>query len=621
MTQRVLHIGKFFPPQRGGMESFLSDLIQAQRAQGIDSHALVHGPRQPDDPHWLRRVPVQAQLIYAPIALGFRAALERAIGDIKPDVLHLHMPNTAIFWALTISAARQIPWVVHWHSDVLVSDDRTALRIAYKLYRPFEQAVLDRAERIIVTSPPYLMASEPLRDWRYKCAVVPLGIAPDLPCPGGTQAPWRSGALKLLSIGRLAHYKGFETLIEAVSGSARLQLIIAGQGESMAGLQTLMRVSTPAGSRPNVQLLGEVSEEDKHQLLASCDALCLASIERTEAFGVVLLEAMAYAKPCIVSNVPGSGMPWLVQSSCAGVSHLPPGDAVAWRKLLEQLVGQTRQLEAWGAQGRQALRSRFSIDNCARAITAQYRMSQSEPSLRAAQASSASKVLIVIPARNEATTIGQLVSSLIAAGWDHVFVVDDHSSDDTGNIARRAGATVTRPVLPLGAWGGMQLGVRHAWTNGYQAVITMDADGQHEVQEIPNLMAGGASAEVVIGAYPERASRLRQIAWHWFRAIAGFELRDLTSGFRYYSGSAIEILAASEATLLDYQDVGVLLLLRKADLRIMEVPVSMNSRQAGKSRIFYSWFAVARYMITTSLLCLARWQVASKSTGKARTSA
>ena len=79
MTQRVLHIGKFFPPHRGGMESFLSDLIQAQRDQGIDSHALVHGEALANDPPWLRRVPVQAQLIYAPIALGFRAALLRAI--------------------------------------------------------------------------------------------------------------------------------------------------------------------------------------------------------------------------------------------------------------------------------------------------------------------------------------------------------------------------------------------------------------------------------------------------------------------------------------------------------------------------------------------------------------
>lgn len=609
MAKRVLHIGKFFPPHRGGMESFLSDLVLAQREQGIDSHALVHGQALPEDPPWLRRVPVQLQLIYAPIALGFRAALVRALREIKPQVLHLHMPNNSVFWALTIASARQIPWVVHWHSDVVVSDERLVLRAAYIFYRPFEQAVLERAERIIVTSPPYLQASEPLRRWQPKCAVVPLGIAPRLAQCAGAVPGWQPGRFKLLSIGRLAHYKGFETLIEAVSASKHLQLIIVGQGESMAKLQALVYASTSPGNKPNVQLIGEVSEADKHQLLASCDAFCLASIERTEAFGMVLLEAMAHAKPCVVSQLPGSGMSWLVSSSGAGLSHLPVGDANAWRQALEPLAQQPQQLEQWGEQGRRALRDRFSIESCARAIAAQYRMSQFEPALQANHAS----ILIVIPARDEASTIGEVVTALVASGWHHIFVIDDHSTDDTGNIARRAGATVARPVLPLGAWGGMQLGIRYALTQGYHSVITMDADGQHEVEEIPRLLAGAVNADVVIGAHPERASRLRQIAWHWFRAIAGFELRDLTSGFRCYNRSAIEILAADEATLLDYQDVGVLLLLRKAGLRLVEVPVSMNTRQVGKSRIFYSWLSVLRYMITTTLLCLARWGASRKA--------
>jgi glycosyltransferase involved in cell wall biosynthesis len=610
------------------MESFLSDLIHAQRQQGIDSHALVHGHPLESDPAWLRRVPVQLQLIYAPIALGFRAALAHAIRDIKPHVLHLHMPNNSVFWALTLSAARQIPWVVHWHSDVVVSRDRLALRMAYTLYRPFEQAVLDRAERIIVTSPPYLQASEPLRSWQHKCAVVPLGLSPTLPTlPTSHAAPqtgdfapcWLPGPrLKLLSIGRLAHYKGFETLIQAVSASKHLQLIIVGQGETRSNLEALVRASTPPGDQSNVQLVGEVSDPIKHQLIDSCDAVCLASIERTEAFGMVLLEAMAHATPCIVSHLPGSGMSWVVSSSGAGLSHLPVGDPAAWQNTLEQLAQHPQSLAAWGAQGYQALHARFSIAACARAIAAQYRMSQIEPMSQSARSPAQASMLIVIPARDEAATIGEVVSALIAAGWHHVFVVDDHSTDDTGAIARQAGATVARPVLPLGAWGGMQLGIRHALSQGYQSVITMDADGQHEVEEIPSLIAGALGADVVIGAHPERASRLRQIAWQWFRAIAGFELRDITSGFRYYNRAAIEILADDEATLLDYQDVGVLLLLRKSGLHLVEVAVSMNTRQVGKSRIFYSWFSVGRYMVTTSLLCLARWNASPKSFTKRR---
>lgn len=607
MTWRILHIGKFFPPYRGGMESFLADMLHTQRAQGIDSHAVVHGQPLPADPPWLRRVPVQLNLIYTPIALGFRAALKRAIHDTKPQVLHLHLPNVSAFWALTLVSAYKIPWVVHWHSDVVVSRQHLALRLAYLLYWPFEQALLKYAQRIIVTSLPYLYASEPLLRWQHKCVVVPLGIRPELPAPGNAALPWQPGRLKLLSVGRLAHYKGFDTLVQAVSNVPRIQLVIAGQGESMASLRALVLASTPSGCASNVQLIGEVSEAFKHQLLASCDAFCLASCERTEAFGVVLLEAMAHAKPCIVSDLPGSGMAWLVSSSGAGLSHLPLGDANAWRQTLESLPQKPALLEQWGLQGKRALHAQFSIDTCARAIAAQYRLFLSQPTLQPASAPELNSVLIVIPALDEAATIGEVVAALLTAGWKHIFVIDDHSTDGTGDIARRAGATVARPVLPLGAWGGMQLGIRHAFAQGYQYVVTMDADGQHEVAEIPGLLAGATAADVVIGAHPERASHLRQVAWHWFRVIAGFELRDLTSGFRCYNRAAIAILAAEEATMLDFQDVGVLLLLRKSGMRLIEVPVSMNIRQVGKSRIFYSWFRVLGYMATTTLLCMARW--------------
>lgn len=610
MTLRVLHIGKFFPPTKGGMESFLSDLVRTQRRQGIDSHVLVHGEPMADDPSWIRRVPVQFLLIYAPVALGFRRALARAMDEVRPDVLHLHMPNNAVFWALTLASARRCPWIVHWHSDVLVSRKRILLRLAYSLYRPFEQAVLERAERILVTSPPYLQASEPLSGWRHKCAIVPLGLDVNVPALAqDTQAvPWLPERLKLLSIGRLAHYKGFETLIRAVGESRNLQLLIAGQGEDWNRLQALVRSFSAGGAR-HVQLLGEVSEDIKHQLLSTCDAFCLASNERTEAFGMVLLEAMAHGRPCVVTDLQGSGVPWVVSSSNAGISSMPPGDANAWREKLEQLAASRESMGSWGAQGRRALTERFSMEFCSGTVTEQYRWMLRDATNHPESPPNHTGTLIVIPARDEACTIGHVVRALIAAGWRDVFVIDDHSSDGTGDLARLAGATVARPVLPLGAWGGMQLGIRHALAHGYEAVITMDADGQHEVQEVPSLVAASTRADVVIGAHVERASRLRQFAWSWFRTITGVELRDLTSGFRWYSRSAMRLLAAHEATLLDYQDIGVLLLLRKAGLQIVEIPVSMNTRQAGKSRIFYSWFSVARYMITTTLLCLARWQV------------
>ncbi len=592
------------------MEVFLADLIAEQRTQGIEAAAVVHGQPQADDPDWLVRVAIQAQWIYAPIALGFRSALARAIDRFRPHVLHLHMPNAGVFWALTLRSAGKLPWIVHWHADVVRSRMRPALRLAYRLYRPFEQAVLERAERIIVTSPPYLEASEPLQPWRSKCTVVPLGLS-DM--DGSATPQWPPAGnipgqpLRLLSIGRLAYYKGLETLIRAATASPKVELRIAGDGELRAQLESLIVRLTPAGEAPSVQLLGDVDEDAKLRLLRDCDALCLASCERTEAFGLVLLEAMRQQRPCLASDLPGSGMPWLV-SGCGAGLLVPVEDVGAWRRAIERLRDDPALRRRLGEAGRRAFVERFRIATCARNISAQYDLCVAQVRHRAP----ARGELIVIPARDEAPTIGALVAQLRQSGWSDILVVDDQSSDGCGEAARAAGATVLRPVLPVGAWGATQTGIRLALARGYEGVITMDADGQHEVAEIPALLARRHGADVVIGAHPERGSRLRHIAWWWFRRLTGFELRDLTSGFRFYNRAAMELMVSREATLLDYQDLGALLLLSRAGMRIAEVPVSMSPRAVGKSRVFRSWLSVARYMVVTTLLCLSRWDLPSR---------
>lgn len=598
---RILHIGKFYPPDHGGMEVFLADLVGAQRAAGLNAHALVHGTAQPQDPAWLTRVPVKAQLLYTPIAPAFRSHLRKAIASFKPQLLHLHMPNPSVFWALTLPEAREIPWVVHWHSDVLSERSWSALSVAYVVYRPFEQAVLDQAQQIIVTSPDYLRASRPLQGWRDKCTVVPLGIdLSKMPTHARLDQSrgevWPEHCFKLLSVGRLAHYKGFESLIEAVAGLDKVHLVIVGEGEARAQLEALIA----AEHCRNVSLVGAIDEARKHALLAQCDLFCLASRERTEAFGIAVLEAMQHGKPCIVSELPGSGLPWLVRSSDAGVT-IPLGDVAAWRKAIESFRTHPEQAADHGKKAQQASATRFDITMTARAIAECY------PRAEIAPVSKVGNPLIVIPARNEAATIASVIRAVQAQGFDQIVVVSDQSSDDTAALARQAGATVLEPVLPLGAWGAMQTGIRYALRHGYDQVITLDADGQHEPGYIGAMRSAAHTSDVVIGAYPERGSTARRIAWRYFRWITGFRIEDLTSGFRCYNRAACEVLASEEATLLDYQDLGVLLLLRAAGLRIVEVPVEMYPRVGGPSRIFSSWGRVARYMLESTLLCLAQW--------------
>lgn len=628
---RILHIGKYYPPVPGGMERFLGDLVQAQRAAGHEVSVLVHDDKRyarSDDPPWLMRCPVWMQLAFAPVSPRFPFWLWRAIRQNAPDVLHVHMPNVSAFWALLLLSARRIPWVVHWHSDVEPSRFRLSLRLGYPHYFIFERALLERADSIIVTSSQYLEASKPLKPWSIKCHVVPLGVAhgrlPEI-APDDTAGLWNTQGLRILAVGRLAYYKGFETLVRAVIGTPGLELVLVGEGEERQRLEKLL---LEAGNPPSVRLLGEADDATVHRLMASCDVFCLPSRERTEAFGLVLLEAMRYGKPLLVSNLPGSGMTWVAREGQNAVL-VAPEDVEAWRAALLALAQSPAKRQRMGRLGAERYEREFDIGIVAARIAWLYelllkvneeemasQMGTTAPDAEAENGTDdglpavrdcSARLLVVIPALNEAACIGEVIARTRAHDGVDVLVIDDGSSDDTAAVALLNGAGVIRAPLWQGAWGAIQTGIRYAVRHGYSGVVTMDADGQHEPACLPQLIEAAREADVVIAACPSRGSRMRHIAWIYFRFLTSLDLDDLTSGFRYYNASACRLLAMEEATLLDYQDVGVLLLLRHAHFRIAEISVAMNARKYGASRVFSSWWTVALYMAETTLLCLARW--------------
>lgn len=218
------------------------------------------------------------------------------------------------------------------------------------------------------------------------------------------------------------------------------------------------------------------------------------------------------------------------------------------------------------------------------------------------------RCLVVMPARDESATVGAVVAGVRGLLGCAVLVVDDASSDATAAAAAAAGADVLRLPLGLGAWGATQAGIRYAHRHRFAQVITLDADGQHVAESLPSLIAERerTGANVVIGTCVGRLSPAKRIAWRYLRVLTGLKLADFTSGLRLYDAEAIEVLAGAEASLLDYQDVGVLMLLARSGLTIAETPVAMLPRRAGRSRVFASWPVVGRYMVHTTVLCLAQ---------------
>ena len=218
-------------------------------------------------------------------------------------------------------------------------------------------------------------------------------------------------------------------------------------------------------------------------------------------------------------------------------------------------------------------------------------------------------LLAVIPARNEAATVADVIRGVRQAVDGDVLVVSDASEDATAQLARDSGARVLELPCRLGAWGATQTGMRYAYRHGYRFVLTLDADGQHHTEELPALVAEQrrVGANVVIGTCSERLSAAKRLAWRYFHVLTGIGVQDFTSGLRVYDRRAVRVLASSQASLFDYQDLGVLMLLRRKGLTLHETPARMSPRRQGGSRVFSSWRMVARYMLHTTVLCFAQF--------------
>ena len=221
--------------------------------------------------------------------------------------------------------------------------------------------------------------------------------------------------------------------------------------------------------------------------------------------------------------------------------------------------------------------------------------------------SSLDNIAVVIPAMNEEASIGKVIRDVQQHLQCMIVVVDDASLDRTVDVARNAGAIVLPQVVNLGAWRATQTGLRFAFDKGVDCVITMDADGQHRASDIPKLVSKIEDGyEFVVGACITRGTTERHIAWRFFRALTGLPIKDLTSGFRCYSRLALDILIRPNATMIEYQDIGVLTLLCSNRLQCCEVEVDMNEREDGISRIFHSWTAVYKYLVYSFVYSISK---------------
>ncbi|MBQ0941882.1 glycosyltransferase [Ideonella sp. 4Y16] len=331
---RVVHWAKFYPPEMGGMESVAVSLARGAAQAGwqveVVCFAKVHLPSGPDGQGvqvW--RAPVRWAPASQPLSLRYLWQAWRR--GRQADVVHLHVPNMLAALA-ALALPRRTRVLVHWHSDVVGKG------LLGRVLAPLERALLRRADRVVATSQAYADGSPSLRGIGHRLRVVPIGV-PEPAVEAGALDPavqaWLGPRRLVLAVGRLVPYKGFATLMDAAAAlPSDAAVVIVGGGPLHDELS--QRIAA-AGLGQRVLLAGRQGDAELAALLRRAALFCLPSVERSEAFGVVLVEAMTHGLPIVATRIPGSGVPWVNADGESGL-NVPPGDAQALAQACTRLL-------------------------------------------------------------------------------------------------------------------------------------------------------------------------------------------------------------------------------------------------------------------------------------------
>lgn len=345
---KVLQLGKFYPI-RGGVEKVMWDLTSGLSARGIDCDMLCAELEKDEIIHLNehgRVICLEAWTKKAATMIAPKMVTWLRKHKDEYDIIHVHHPDPMACLALRLSGFKGRV-ILHWHSDIL--KQKTLL----KFYAPLQRWLIRRADTIIGTTPVYLKESPYLQEAQGKTVAVPIGIEPVTFDPTLSEQ-WKMrypGKKLVVSIGRLVPYKGYPYLISAARQlGPGYQVLIVGDGPIRESLENDIRINGVEGT---VKLLGYVEDNEAHALLAACDVFVLSSVMKTEAFGIVQIEAMSLEKPVIATKIPESGVSWVNADGVSGL-NVPVRDATALAEAIRRICSDDslHQVLAQGARNR-----------------------------------------------------------------------------------------------------------------------------------------------------------------------------------------------------------------------------------------------------------------------------
>lgn len=313
---KIIHLSKYYKPYFGGMESVVADIAEGLVIKGHEQTVITSYSKN-DDLNVEFDTKIKGVKVlrckeygnFASTSISFDY-LKKTFTSIDKSIVHIHLPNPlsnlGVFIAY-ILGKRPKGIVLHWQSDIIKQ------KFLFTLYKPLLSFLLKISNVIIVTSQNYLEGSVQLKKYKHKCRVIPIGIDKLPPCNKSSidEIKKKFNNKKIVfSLGRHIYYKGFEYLIHAVHRLNRddTVFVIGGIGPDT---EKYSRLIDQLGLNGKIFLVGKIPSHQLTDYFHAADVFCFPSVEKSEAFGVVQLEAMSVGTPVLSTSIEGSGVPWV----------------------------------------------------------------------------------------------------------------------------------------------------------------------------------------------------------------------------------------------------------------------------------------------------------------------
>ena len=356
--KKVLHISKYYFPICGGTEQVAKDCVSALK-DICEQKVFCFNEEKQDlfdsvDEVEVIRAGCFSKILSQSLSLSYGRLLREAINNFAPDIIIFHYPNPFAAAFLLKYIPENCKLIVYWHLDIVKQ------KYLKFLFVQQNNKLLERADKVIATSPNYMEESPYLSKYRKKCVVIPNCISEERLVSTEKSKTLTAQILKdnkgkiiCFAVGRHVPYKGLTYLIQASKYlDDRFRIYIGGQGPLTEELKA------EAKGDEKIKFLGRISDEELFAWYSAMDIFCFPSITKNEAFGIALAEAMYFGKPAVTFTIPGSGVNYVCVNRENGI-EVPNQDIKAYAEAMKKLADDEELRNRLGQAGKQRVEENF----------------------------------------------------------------------------------------------------------------------------------------------------------------------------------------------------------------------------------------------------------------------